>query len=189
MRIRGFVKAVAELLGDRVPSYRRHPRRWGAMGLDLSRTEIQSLEQRLVLAAPEIGASTGEYELSVENFIHGNDIRLIDGVLYVGGYLNDLEPSYIALNLNSSSVGELFTNTFSRRGSIESMFKKEGQVYFAGWSIDADTGGDFTYWREDGTVVRIGDFSNSQILAASEIGRMVGKNGAGFLAYVDRGDG
>ena len=33
MRIRGFVKAVAELLGDRVPSYRRHPRRLGAMGL------------------------------------------------------------------------------------------------------------------------------------------------------------
>ena len=188
MRIRGFVKAVAELLGDRVPSYRRHPRRWGAMGFDLSRTEIQSLEQRLVLAAPMLGAELAAYELStVFGTVNGRwgESREIDGVLYTLGNANR-SPVVSKLNLQT---GHATTFVLEESGTVSGVFKRDGQLLFVGLSVDNFTGYDVTYWDETGHATVIVDAGrNSNPNTVSPTGRMVLEIGSDIAGYADVGE-
>jgi hypothetical protein len=190
MLIRGFVKAVAELLGDRVPSYRRHPRRWGAMGLDLSRTEIQSLEQRLVLAAPVLGAEVATYELSIEDISSGGAVHLIDHVLYYLGSLPSGAPYAATLDFYPSRLGAVSSIVFSGTGQLTGVFDDAGILRFVGGSDSPGSGADFTTWTVGGDVSRIVDFENSQAFATNTRGRTVGivnSVAEGFVAYLDNG--
>ncbi len=186
MRIRGFVKAVAELLGDRVPSYRRHPRRLGAMGLDLSRTEIQSLEQRLVLAAPMLGAEISTYELSTVFGANGRDGESValDGVLYVPGNIN-LSPVVSLLNLEDGISETLF---LEKVGSASGIFKKDGKIFFIGLSVGADRGYDVTYWEKTGRANVISDVNSSTANSVSDLGRMVLAIHDSIAGYADVGE-
>ena len=186
MRIRGFVKAVAELLGDRVPSYRRHPRRLGAMGLDLSRTEIQSLEQRLVLAAPMLGAQLATYELSTVfgTFGRGGESQVIDGNLYTPGNDGRL-PVLSKLNLQT---GHAVTIVLEKEGLASGLFKQDGQIVFVGLSVANDGGYDVTYWDQLGRVNVILDADSSNAVAVSSTGRMVLSIGDDRAGYADVGE-
>jgi hypothetical protein len=187
MLIRGFVKAVAELLGDRVPSYRRHPRRLGAMGLDLSRTEIQSLEQRLVLAAPMLGAELATYELNPGFTSLGRKgaSLVIDGDLYIPGN-NDRSPIVAKLDL---ATGRETTLVLEGHGSVSGLFRKDGQIYFVGFTTDADRSYDVTYWDQSGNATAIVDLGRTSYPdSVSHLGRAVLSIGRDVAGYADVGN-
>jgi hypothetical protein len=193
MLIRGFVKAVAELIGDRVPSYRRHPRRCGAMGLDLSRTEIQSLEQRLVLAAPMLGAELATYELStVFSTVNGRwgESRVFNGTLYTPGSIGQLEPSdrqpvVSILNLETGASEAL---VLENQGTASGMFKKNDQLVFTGWSISSEGNYYVTSWDQTGKATVNTNVSGAYTNDVSSSGRMALSILGDFAGYADVGD-
>ncbi len=189
MRIRGFVKAVAELLGDRVPSYRRHPRRLGAMGLDLSRTEIQSLEQRLVLAAPMLGAELATYELStVFATVNGRwgESRVFEGILYVPGRTPE-SPVAGTLNLQTGETSTLVMEEGAgTNGGVSGIFKNNGELFFTGFAYMINEGFSVAIWDQTGTITFVSKSNGMSTLSrhVSSSGRIaisVNNDGIGYM--------